>query len=179
MYHKCDNVNPERFRDYSVVPFSDLSINLCSWVAKRLLVAKRIARRRPANYSPAHMQHSPGFLKLVEEARSRVREVTLEQARERLRLNPRAVLVDVREDGEWNDGLAVEAVHLGKGIFERDLEKAVPDPASEIILYCGGGYRSALAADAAQRMGYKNVFSLIGGYKAMVAGDWPMQHRPL
>jgi len=121
------------------------------------------------------MQHSPGFLKLVEEVRARIREVTLEQARERLRRNPRAVLVDVREDSEWNDGHAAEAVHLGKGVFERDLEKAIPDPAGEIILYCGGGYRSALAAEAAQRMGYNNVFSLIGGYKAMAAADWPMQ----
>jgi rhodanese-related sulfurtransferase len=121
------------------------------------------------------MQHSPGFLKLVEEVRPRIREVTLEQARERLRRNPRAVLVDVREDGEWNDGHAAEAIHLGKGVLERDLEKAIPDPASEIILYCGGGYRSALAAEVAQRMGYNNVFSLIGGYKAMAAADWPMR----
>jgi rhodanese-related sulfurtransferase len=121
------------------------------------------------------MQHSPGFLKLVEEVRPRIREITLEQARERLRRNPGAVLVDVREDNEWDDGHAAGAVHLGKGVFERDLEKELPDPAGEIILYCGGGYRSALAAEAAQRMGYKNVFSLIGGYKAMAAADWPMQ----
>jgi rhodanese-related sulfurtransferase len=125
------------------------------------------------------MQHSPGFLKLVETVRPRIREVTLAQARERLRSNPRAILVDVREDSEWNDGHAAEAVHLGKGVFERDLEKAVPDPATEIILYCGGGYRSALAAEAAQRMGYNNVFSLIGGYKAMAAADWPMQRSSL
>jgi rhodanese-related sulfurtransferase len=121
------------------------------------------------------MQHSPGFLKLVEAVRPGIREITLAQARQRLAGNPRAVLVDVREDNEWNDGHAAEAVHLGKGIFERDLEKAIPDPQTDIILYCGGGYRSALAADAAQRMGYKNVFSLIGGYKAMAAADWPMR----
>jgi rhodanese-related sulfurtransferase len=121
------------------------------------------------------MQHSPGFLKLVEAVRPGIRGITLAQARQRLAGNPRAVLVDVREDNEWNDGHAAEAVHLGKGIFERDLEKAIPDPQTEIILYCGGGYRSALAADAAQRMGYKNVFSLIGGYKAMAAADWPMR----
>jgi rhodanese-related sulfurtransferase len=129
----------------------------------------------PGQLFSAHMQHSPAFLKLVEAVRPRIREVTLEQARERLRLNPRAILVDVREDNEWNDGHAADAVHLGKGIFERDLEKTAPDPASEIILYCGGGYRSALAADAAQQMGYKNVFSLIGGYKAMTAANWPMK----
>jgi rhodanese-related sulfurtransferase len=121
------------------------------------------------------MQHSPGFLKLVEAVRPLIREVTLEQARERLLENPRAILVDVREESEWNDGHAAEAVHLGKGVLERDLEKTIPDQASEIILYCGGGYRSALAAEVAQRMGYKNVFSLIGGYKAMAAADWPMR----
>ena len=121
------------------------------------------------------MQHSSGFLKLVEAIRPHVREITPEQARERLKRNPRALLLDVREDNEWTDGHATGAIHLGKGVFERDVETAVPDPATEIILYCGGGYRSALAADVAQRMGYKNVFSLIGGYKAMVLDDWPTQ----
>jgi rhodanese-related sulfurtransferase len=121
------------------------------------------------------MQHSPGFLKLVEAGRPRIREITPGQARERLRSNPQAVLLDVREDYEWNDGHAAEAVHLGKGVFECDIENAVPDPATELILYCGGGYRSALAAEVAQRMGYKNVFSIIGGCKAMTVDDWPMQ----
>ncbi|MFM1768910.1 MAG: hypothetical protein RJA22_1439 [Verrucomicrobiota bacterium] len=120
------------------------------------------------------MDHSPGFLKLVNDAKSRVREVTVEQARARLAANPAAVLVDVREDGEWAAGHAVEARHLGKGILERDLEKLIQDPDTEVILYCGGGYRSALSGDAAQRMGYRNVFSLAGGYKAMVAAGWPM-----
>jgi rhodanese-related sulfurtransferase len=120
------------------------------------------------------MQHSPGFLKVVEQVRPLVREVGLEEARQRLARNPRAVLVDVREDSEWADGHAVQAVHLGKGILERDIEKKVPDPRTELILYCGGGYRSALAAEVAQRMGYTNVFSLAGGYKAMVAEGWPM-----
>lgn len=138
-------------------------------------MAKRIARQAWGNYALDKMQHSPGFLKLVEAARSGIREVTLAQARERLGSNLRAVLVDVREDNEWNDGHAAGAIHVGKGVFERDLEKTVPDPATELILYCGGGYRSALAADAAQRMGYKNVFSLVGGYKAMAAADWPMR----
>jgi rhodanese-related sulfurtransferase len=120
------------------------------------------------------MQHSPGFLKLVNEARSRIKELTLEQARQRLAENPKAVLLDVREDHEWQAGHAAQAVHLGKGILERDLEKTFPDPATEIIMYCGGGFRSALAADAAQRIGYRNVYSLVGGYKAMVAAGWPM-----
>ena len=121
------------------------------------------------------MVHSPGFLKLVNEARSRVKEVTLDQARARLTNNPKAVLLDVREDHEWQTGHAVQAVHLGKGILERDLEKIYPDPDTEIIMYCGGGYRSALTADAAQKMGYRNVHSLMGGYKALVEANWPMK----
>ena len=120
------------------------------------------------------MQHSPGFLKLVNDAKSRISEISLEQARARLAANPGAVLLDVREDNEWAAGHAAEARHLGKGILERDLEAAVPDPAAEIIMYCGGGFRSALTCDAAQQMGYTNVKSLAGGYKAMVAAGWPM-----
>lgn len=121
------------------------------------------------------MDHAPGFLKLVNEAKSRVREVSVEQARQRLAANPAAVLLDVREDGEWVAGHAAEARHLGKGILERDLERLIPDSGAELILYCGGGFRSALSCDAAQQMGYKNVWSLAGGYKAMVAAGWPMK----
>lgn len=121
------------------------------------------------------MDHSPGFLKLVAEAKTRVREISIEEARERLKKNPQAILLDVREDNEWNSDHAVEAKHLGKGIFERDLEKTVPDANSEIIMYCGGGFRSAMTCDAAQRLGYKNVFSLAGGYKAMVKAGWPVK----
>ena len=120
------------------------------------------------------MQHSPGFLKLVEDAKSRVHEVTVDQARAALARNRQAVLLDVREDSEWQQGHAVEAVHLGKGVLERDLERLYPDPQTELIMYCGGGFRSALTCDVAQRMGYRNVHSLIGGYKAMVAAHWPM-----
>lgn len=121
------------------------------------------------------MEHSPGFLKLVNEARPQVKEITVEQARERLKRNPSAVLLDVREDHEWQKGHAAEAVHLGKGILERDLEKSYPDPSTEIIMYCGGGYRSVLTAAAAQKMGYCNVHSLMGGYKALVRAQWPMK----
>lgn len=122
----------------------------------------------------ARMEHSPGFLNVVNEAKARVKEVTVEQARERLAANPKAVLMDVREDMEWQKGRAYEAVHLGKGILERDIEKLFPDPNTEIIMYCGGGFRSVLTCDVAQRMGYRNVSSLIGGYKALVAANWPM-----
>jgi rhodanese-related sulfurtransferase len=120
------------------------------------------------------MEHAPGFLKIVNEARSRVKELTLEDARLRLAANPKAVLLDVREDSEWQNGRATQAVHLGKGVFERDVEKLFPDTDAEIIMYCGGGYRSVLTCDVAQRMGYRNVSSLIGGYKALVAAQWPM-----
>lgn len=121
------------------------------------------------------MDHSPGFLKVVNEARPRVKELTVEQARARLAANPNAIFVDVREDDEWRKGHAAEAIHLGKGILERDIEKAIPDPGAEVIMYCGGGYRSVLTCDVAQRMGYRNVASLFGGYKALVATGWPMK----
>jgi rhodanese-related sulfurtransferase len=121
------------------------------------------------------MDHTPRFLKVVNEARPRVKEITIPQARERLAHNPKAILLDVREDSEWVDGHAAQAVHLGRGVLERDLEKMFPDPGAEIIMYCGGGYRSALAADSAQKMGYRNVSSLIGGYRALAHADWPMK----
>ena len=121
------------------------------------------------------MQHSPGFLRLVNDAKTRVKELSVAETRARLEQNPGAVLLDVREDLEWMAGHAVQAVHLGKGILERDIEGTVPDKTTEIIMYCGGGFRSALTCDAAQRMGYRNVASLIGGYKAMVAAGWPMR----
>src|SRR5215469_7852693 len=102
------------------------------------------------------MDHAPGFLKLVNEAKPYVKEITIEQARERLAQNPQAVLMDVREDREWEREHAAQAIHLGKGILKRDLEQVVPDPNREIIMYCGGGYRSVLTAAAAQKMGYRN-----------------------
>src|SRR5947199_3753257 len=121
------------------------------------------------------MEHSPGFLKIVNEARPRVKEMTVDQARERLKQNPKAVLMDVREDAEWAKGHAAQAVHLGKGILERDIEQMFPDRNREIIMYCGGGYRSVLTAAVAQKMGYKNVHSLMGGYKSLVKAEWPMK----
>ena len=120
------------------------------------------------------MDHSPGFLKIVADAKTRIREISIDQARAWLLQNPKIVLLDVREESEWNAGHATEAVHLGKGVLERDIEKMIPDLNAEIIMYCGGGYRSTLACDAAQKMGYRSVHSLIGGYKAMKEADWPM-----
>ena len=121
------------------------------------------------------MDHSPGFLALVNDAKKRVTEVSVAEARARLAVNPKAILMDVREDHEWTAGHAAEAVHLGKGILERDLEKLYPDKSAEIIMYCGGGFRSALTCDAAQKTGYQKVTSLIGGYKGLVAANWPMK----
>ncbi|MGA2789033.1 MAG: rhodanese-like domain-containing protein [Verrucomicrobiota bacterium] len=121
------------------------------------------------------MVHSPGFLNLVNDAKKRVKEISVAEARARLAANPKIVLLDVREDNEWQAGHAAEAMYLGKGILERDLEKTFPDPKTEIIMYCGGGFRSVLSCDAAQMMGYRNVCSLIGGYKGMLAANWPMK----
>ncbi|MBA4066002.1 MAG: sulfurtransferase [Isosphaera sp.] len=120
-------------------------------------------------------QHAPGFLKLVADARSRVRECTLEDVRARLAAGDRFVLVDVREDREFAAGHAAGAVHLGKGVIERDIEARVPDPATPLVLYCGGGFRSALAADALQKMGYTNVVSMDGGWAAWVKAGLPTE----
>jgi rhodanese-related sulfurtransferase len=120
------------------------------------------------------MDHSPGFLKLVAEAKKSVDEISVAEARAKLAADPKVVLLDVREDHEWQAGHAAQAVHLGKGIVERDLERLYPNAGTEIIMYCGGGFRSALACEAAQKMGYRKVHSLIGGYKGMVAAGWPM-----
>ena len=121
------------------------------------------------------MDHSPGFLKLVGEAKKHVNEISVAEARAEFAANPKVVLMDVREDHEWSVGHAVEAVHLGKGILERDLENRFPDADTKIIMYCGGGFRSVLSCDAAQKIGYQYVHSLIGGYKGMVAAGWPMK----
>jgi rhodanese-related sulfurtransferase len=121
------------------------------------------------------MEHSEGFLKLANDARSRIRELTVAEARARLAANPQALLIDVREDNEWEAGHASGAEHLGKGIIERDIEARVPAPETELILYCGGGYRSALAADVLQRMGYRNVYSMAGGWKAWQEAGAPVE----
>jgi len=112
------------------------------------------------------MKHSEGFLKVVDDAKSRVREVSVQETQARMKENAGAKLIDVREDNEWEAAHASGAIHLGKGIIERDIETTVPDKDTELILYCGGGYRSALAADVLQQMGYTNVFSMAGGWKA-------------
>ena len=112
------------------------------------------------------MKHSEGFLKLVNDAKSRIKEVSVDDTQQRMQSDSNVKLVDVREDNEWDAAHAAGAIHLGKGIIERDIESTIPDKATEIILYCGGGFRSALAADVLQDMGYTNVYSMAGGWKA-------------
>ena len=122
------------------------------------------------------MKHSAGFLSLVEDALTRVTEISLTDARSLLEEDADVVVLDVREESEWNKSHAKDAQYLGKGILERDLEARFPDKDTDIIMYCGGGYRSALTCDAAQKMGYTNVKSLENGYKGMIASDWPMEN---
>ena len=121
------------------------------------------------------MKHSEGFLRIVNDAKSRIKEVSVEDTRARIAADPNARLIDVREDNEWNEAHAVAAIHLGKGIIERDIEAQVPDKTTEVILYCGGGFRSALAADVLQQMGYTNVFSMAGGWKAWKESGAPTE----
>ena len=121
------------------------------------------------------MKHSEGFLKIVNDAKTRVKEVSVAETRERLTNNKDARLIDVREDDEWRAGHAAGAEHLGKGIIERDIEASAPDKSTELILYCGGGYRSALAGDVLQEMGYTNVWSMAGGWKAWKDSGAPVE----
>ncbi len=121
------------------------------------------------------MIHSPGFLGIVNDAKSRVRETTVDDIKQRLDRGDSFYLVDVREDNEWDKGRLPGALHLGKGVIERDIEKVIPDTNAEIVLYCGGGFRSALAADNLQKMGYTNVISMDGGYKGWTTAGHPLE----
>ncbi len=123
------------------------------------------------------MQHSANYIKLVDDSKTRIREFDVAETRARLAANPQALLLDVREDNEWQQAHATGAEHLGRGIIERDIEQRVPDHDAELILYCGGGYRSALAADNLQRMGYTNVHSMAGGWKAWQEANAPIESK--
>lgn len=114
----------------------------------------------------APRRHHPGFLALVEEARARVRTFSIDEFLERLRRGDRFVLLDTREDHEWSKGHLPGAHHMSKGVIEREIEGAIPDRNTPIVCYCGGGYRSVLACDNLQRMGYTDVLSLDGGWRA-------------
>jgi rhodanese-related sulfurtransferase len=119
------------------------------------------------------MKHAPGFLRLVDAARSRIRECTIDDVKRRLDAGERFHLIDVREQDEWARGHLPHATHLSKGIIERDVETAIPDVAADIVLYCGGGYRSALVADNLRLMGYTNVQSMDGGWRAWTEAGHP------
>jgi len=120
------------------------------------------------------LKHSPGFLKLADDAKSRIREINVDEAQEKV-ANGEATLIDVREESEWEAGHALGAYHIGKGVIERDIEQKVPDKSAELILYCGGGFRSALATDNLQKMGYTNVASMSGGWRAWQAAGAPVE----
>ena len=124
---------------------------------------------------PHMKQHPPGFLARANAAKSRIRQATVAEIAERQARGERFHLVDVREDHEWNEGRAQGAIHLGKGIIERDIEGTIPDKDAEIVLYCGGGFRSAIAAESLQQMGYTRVISMDGGYTGWTKAGLPTE----
>ncbi len=117
-----------------------------------------------------HKTHNPGFVALVNDAKTRIREIAAEECR---KLD--GLLIDTREDHEWDDGHAAGATHLSRGVLERDIENVAPDKSTQIVLYCGGGYRSALSADSLAKMGYTNVWSLAGGWRAWREAGLPVE----
>jgi rhodanese-related sulfurtransferase len=119
------------------------------------------------------MKHAPEFLKIVDDAKSRIRQTNVQEVKQRLDAKEQFTLIDVREESEWAKGHLPDAVHLSKGIIERDIENAVPIKGTPIVLYCGGGYRSALAADNLQKMGYTSALSMDGGWHGWVAASYP------
>jgi rhodanese-related sulfurtransferase len=124
------------------------------------------------------MEHSPGFLALVDKARRRIRELTIAEVKSMLDGGRQFRLIDVREESEWARGHLPRAQHLSKGIIERDIETVIPDRATPIVLYCGGGFRSALSADALQQMGYTNVASMDGGWRGWTESGFPVEQPP-
>ena len=119
-------------------------------------------------------QHGEGFLKITAEAKQRVKEWDVPEVKRRMDAGEKFLLVDVREDNEWERGHIAGAMHMGRGVIERDIEQAVPDHAATLVLYCGGGFRSALAADNLQKMGYKNVISMDGGWRGWTEANFPI-----
>ena len=116
-----------------------------------------------------------GFLNLVNDAKKRIKEENFRETKKRLDAGEKINLVDTREDSEWARGHIPGAIHLSKGVIERDIEKAIPDKSATIVLYCGGGFRSALAADSVQKMGYQNAISLDGGWRALKESGLPLE----
>jgi rhodanese-related sulfurtransferase len=120
------------------------------------------------------MHHADGFLKLVTDAKTRVKEEDFRETKKRLDAREKMILIDTREDFEWARGHIPGAIHLSRGVIERDIERTVPDKDAPLVLYCGGGYRSALAADNLQKMGYRNVLSMDGGWRGWTEAGFPM-----
>lgn len=120
------------------------------------------------------MDHSPGFLKLVADAQKNVKEVAIDEVQKRQEARSDFILIDVREESEWNAGHVPGAIHLSKGIIERDIEVKIPDKSKPLILYCGGGYRSILAAQNIQKMGYTNILSMTGGWRGWIENKLPV-----
>jgi rhodanese-related sulfurtransferase len=133
--------------------------------------------QHPASFSEEDplMKHTEAFEKLCQDAKTRIREITIEEVKRKLEAGGEFHFIDIREDHEWSQGRAAGAQHLGRGIIERDIENIAPDKTAAIVLYCGGGYRSALAADNLQKMGYQNVFSMAGGIRAWRESGYPME----
>jgi rhodanese-related sulfurtransferase len=127
-----------------------------------------------AKWSEKSVAHNPGFLKMVDDAKSRIKEIDINGYKKVLASKEEHVLVDTREDNEWAAGHVASAVHLSKGIIERDIETKVPDKNTKLVLYCGGGFRSALVADNLQKMGYINAISLDGGWRALKESGLPL-----
>ena len=123
-------------------------------------------------------QHAPGFLKIVADAKARIKETTVDEVKKKIDRGEKFVLVDVREESEFAKDHLPGALHLGKGVIERDIEAKVPDPKTPLVLYCGGGYRSALATDSLQKMGYTNVRSMAGGIRAWREKKLPLETGP-
>ena len=121
------------------------------------------------------MHHSEGFLNLVNESKAKIKETNVKEVKQRMDRGDQFVLIDVREDGEWAKGHIPGAVHMGRGVIERDIEQRIPDKNAELILYCGGGFRSALSAENLQKMGYKNVLSMDGGWRGWNESNYPIK----
>ena len=119
-------------------------------------------------------QHSPRFLQIVNDAKKRIREISLDEVKTKMDRREKFELVDVREESEWAKDHLPGAIHLGKGVIERDVESRLPDTSAPVVLYCGGGFRSALAADSLQKMGYKNVLSMDGGIRGWREKGFPV-----
>jgi len=149
--------------------------NFLTLQIKRLAASEKVGGGSPQPAAGGPMKHSPAFLKLVEDSKTRIREIDIREVKRRLDAGDKFYLVDVREESEWARGRLPGALHLSKGIIERDIEKAIPEKSAPIVLYCGGGFRSALAADNLQKMGYTNVISMDGGWRAWTEAGYPTE----